>query len=117
MLFIQGKCPQAKSRSSYYKMRGKGLLLCLYDITKYFDREYLRDCMGELFNCGIKGKLYRLTYLLNKDTLISVKTSVGRTEFTDVGETLGQGTNEGAIASAVNLDGGVKENFESSLWK
>ena len=103
-----------KSVISYYKMMGKGLFLSLYDISKFFDRENLRDCMGELYKCGIKGKLYRLTYELNKNTEISVKTAVGSTESKDVGETVGQGTNEGAVVSSVNLDFGVRENFEDS---
>ena len=52
--------------------------------------------MNELFKCGIKGKLYRLTFNLNKDTRISVKTAVGETDYSDVGEGMGQGTIEGA---------------------
>ena len=63
---------------------------------------------------GVKGKLYRLTYLLNKDTEISVKTAVGATEFVKVGENVGQGTNEGAVISAASLDGGISEAFEDS---
>ena len=70
--------------------------------------------MGELYNKGVKGKLYRLIYNLNKETEIRVKTSVGVSESTDVGEGLGQGTNEGAIISTVNLDGGITENFKDS---
>ena len=41
-------------------------------------------------------------------------TSVGTTDYTEAGETLGQGTNEGAIISSVNLDGGAKEYFADS---
>ena len=70
--------------------------------------------MGELHKTNIKGKLYRLIYSLNKDTEISVKTTVGNTDSVDVGEGLGQGTNEGAIVSSINLDGGVKESFDDS---
>ena len=103
-----------KSVISYYNMKGKGLILSLYDISKYFDRENLRDCMSELYNCGVKGKIYRLTYELNKNTEISVKTAVGSTEFCEVGELVGQGTNEGAVISSVNLDGGIREYFEDS---
>ena len=86
----------------------------MFDISKYFDRENLRDCMSELYACGIKGKLYKLLFNLNKDTEISVKTAVGNTEYTEVDECLGQGTNEGAVISAVNLDGGIKRFFDDS---
>ena len=70
--------------------------------------------MNELFKCGIRGKLYRLIYNLNKHTEIAVKTPVGVSSNADVGEVVGQGTNEGAIISAVNLSGGVSEYFEDS---
>ena len=70
--------------------------------------------MVALYNKGLKGKLYSLIYNLNKETVIRVKTSVGVSGFTDVGEGLGQGTNEGAIISTVNLDGGITENFKDS---
>ena len=103
-----------KSVIGYYNKRGKGLILSLYDISKYFDRENLRDCMGELHKANVRGKLYRLIFNLNKETEVSVKTPVGSTEFTDVGETLGQGTNEGAIISSINLYGGISEAFEDS---
>ena len=55
-----------KSVISYYKNLNKGLILCLYDISKYFDKENLKDCMGELHKHGVKGKVYILVYNLNK---------------------------------------------------
>ena len=68
-----------KSVIAWYNKMNKGVIICLYDISKYFDRENLKDCLGELYKCDIKGKLYRLIYNLNKDTEISVKTTVGET--------------------------------------
>ena len=103
-----------KSVISFYRSMGKGLILCLYDISKYFDKENLKDCMGELYTKGVKGKLYRIIYQLNKETEVRVKTSVGVSESTEVGEGLGQGTNEGAVISTVNLDGGISDNFKDS---
>ena len=91
--------------------QGNGLILCLYDISKYFDRENLRDCLGELYKCDIKGKLYRLTFNLNKDTEVSVRTPVGETDYANVDEVLGQGTNEGAIISSISLDFGISPHF------
>ena len=45
------------------------------DISKFFDRESLRDGMNALCNCGIRSKMYRLLYTLNNDTVIRVKTA------------------------------------------
>ena len=103
-----------KSIIEYYNVRGKGIILSFFDLSKYFDRENLRDCMNELYKADVKGKIYRLIFKLNKDTVVCVETLVGTTEYTEVGETLGQGTNEGAIISSVNLDGGAAEYFADS---
>ena len=63
---------------------------------------------------GIRGRLHRLLYNLNKDIQIYVKRKVGTTDYTEVRELVGQETNEGAVISAINLDGGVTEEFEDS---
>ena len=62
----------------------------------------------------MRGKLYRLIYNMNNDTRISVQTPVGVTEECKIGESVGQGTLEGAIISAVNLDNGVQDFFANS---
>ena len=86
----------------------------LFDISKFFDRESLRDGMNSIFNLGVKGKLYRLLYNLNKDTVIKVKTAVGDTNEEETGENIGQGTLEGANISAANIDYTVNEFFKNS---
>ena len=68
-------------------------------------------------NCGIKGKVYRLLYRMNEKTTIKVSTPVGPTEEACTGETVGQGTVEGAILSAVSIGGGVEEYFRDSPYE
>ena len=70
--------------------------------------------MNSIFNLGVKGKLYRLLYNLNKDTVIKVKTAVGDTNEEETGENIGQGTLEGAHISAANSDYTVNEFFKNS---
>ena len=91
-----------KSVISLYRKLDKSVILSAWDVSKYFDKEYLPDVMGELYKNNLHEKLYRLVYLMNKNTRISVQTPVGATKERDTGEGLGQGTVEGAIASAVN---------------
>ena len=91
------------------------VLIQLYDISKFFDRESLRDGMNAIYNCGIRGKLYRLIYNMNKDTKITVRTAVGETEETETGENIGQGTLEGANISAANIDFTVNLFFKTSM--
>ena len=45
---------------------------------------------------------------------VQLQTPVGLTEESDTGEGVGQGTLEGAIVSAVNLDSGVNDFFHDS---
>ena len=92
-----------KSVIALYSKCNKSVILQAWDLSKFFDREVLVDCMNELYRKGITGKLYRLIYALNKNTRFSVQTPVGMTEEADRGEGLGQGTGEGAIISALNL--------------
>ena len=91
--------------------------LQLWDLSKYFDRESLKDGLNELYKSNVRGKVYKLLYELNKDTRISVRTPVGDTEQRETGEGWGQGTIEGAICSAVNLDNGVKDFFSTSEYE
>ena len=49
--------------------------------------------------------------MMNKNTIIRVKTGVGMTEEQETGENIGQETGEGAIISAVNIADGVANAF------
>ena len=103
-----------KSVIGLAELNNTAIALQLWDLSKYFDRESLADGLNELYKNQVKGKVYRLLYEMNKDTRISVRTSVGITEQRETGEGWGQGTIEGAICSAVNLDNGVRDFFVSS---
>ena len=52
--------------------------------------------------------------MLNKDTKISVKTAVGLSREIETGENIGQGTTEGAILSAANVDYTINKLFRTS---
>ena len=55
--------------------------------------------------------------MMNKDTRIRVNTGVGMTDEADTGENIGQGTGEGAIISAANIDDGVTKTFKHSSFE
>ena len=103
-----------KSVISYYILLGIPLLLQLFDISKYFDKESLRDTMDTLYMAGIHGKLYRLWFELNRDTQIRVKTGVGMSGIKPTGENVAQGSIGGALASSANLDKTLRMYFEGS---
>ena len=58
--------------------------------------------------------MYRLLYNLNKDTRISVENALGCSDPISTGENIGQGTQEGAIISAANVDFTVNKYFKTS---
>ena len=103
-----------KSVIEYYDWIGKPTIIQCIDISKFFDKENLRDALNALHTAGVCGKVYRLWYKLNQNTRIAVQTGAGLTAERDTGETLGQGTVGGALASALNIDEELNAHFESS---
>ena len=101
-----------KSVLALIEERKEAILFSTWDLKKFFDSESLIDVMGELYESDIKGKVYRLLFKMNENTRIAVKTPVGKTEYKETGENVGQGTVEGAIVSAVSIDRGVNDEFK-----
>ena len=61
------------------------------------------DIVNESYKGNIKGKTYRLIYEVNKQTNISVRTSVGDSDKRKTEENIGQGSLEAFILSSSNL--------------
>ena len=93
------------------ELRGEGFLFQLFDLSKFFDKESLRDVLDTLHEVGVDAKAYMAWYLLNRNTRIAVKTGTGLTEEADVGEVVGQGTVGGALTSQLNIDRGIERYF------
>ena len=72
------------------------------------------DCMDTLYNSGIRGKLCRLIYEMNKDTRIRIRAAFGTTSEENTGEGVGQGTIDGPIISACSIDYTVNSFFNKS---
>ena len=113
---IPGHRPQehlftAKSIIGLYNYLDIPLFMSYWDISKFFDKEILRDAMDTLYRAGVRGKLYRLWYMLNKDTQIRVKTSFGLTDTAATGENVAQGSIGGALLSSLNLDKTITSYF------
>ena len=103
-----------KSIISLYNYINIPILLQLWDISKYFDKEVLRDAMDTLFEAGIRGKLYRLWFMLNRDAQIRVKTSFGLTGIAATGENVAQGSIGGGLISSLNLSKTISTFFSGA---
>ena len=86
----------------------------LMNFSKLFDREVLIDCLYKLYKNKIRGKLYRLFFIMNEENNIQVMTPLGLTKVAKTGSGLGQGGLDSAFLSGVGLDNGVKEVFKDS---
>ena len=84
----------------------------VFDMSKFFDKESLLDCMNVLnTHAKIDNKSYRLWYKLNEGTRISVKTSVGETDKATIFDSIGQGSVGAALVSSLNIGVAIKETF------
>ena len=116
---IPGHRPQEhlfvmNSALSLYSMLDIPLILQLFDISKFFNKESLRDRLDTLYQAGIHGKLYRLWYEFNHKNVIQVQTGVGVSNKCTTDENITQGSIGSGLISALNLDSGVNSFFEGS---
>ena len=93
---------------------GRGLVLTILDIIKFFDKQSLVDAMDALYQAKVNPKNYRVWYKLNQNTIIQVKTGAGLSARGLAGQVTGQGGGGAALASALNLDLGLHSYFRGS---
>ena len=103
-----------KSVLSYYESKGKCVIFSSFDLQKYYDSEQLKDCMMELYNSQITGKLYRLIFNMNKTVCIKVKTPVGVSASEEIHEIVAQGSMDSGPISANNISKGIDVTFADS---
>ena len=102
-----------RSIMDYYKYINKPLLLEFIDLVKAFDKMMLKNVMIDLWNAGVRGRIWRNIYNINKEALIKVKTPMGPTRDADIGETLKQGSVLASTLAALHTDG-VNRLFKNS---
>lgn len=100
-----------KSLIAKHRKEKKMIIVKLYDISKFFDKETIEDAILTCKKRGADPKAVRLWYKLNEFTKIRVKTGWGTSELEDVGAVHGQGTLGGALISQAVLDEGVMKHF------
>ena len=108
-----------KTWMKYKEENKQGGILCTFDMSKFFDKEPLRDIMNVLRErANIDNKCYRLWYRLNENTRISVRTSVGESKRATCPDTIGQGLEGSALVSSCSIGTAIQETFanEFSTW-
>ena len=102
------------SLMTHLEKEKKAAIISQYDLSKYFDREDAHDICNEVYKSEIRGRIYRLMFMLNKSTRITVKTPVGETKPALTGPLFSQGSIMSAIVSSVNIDSGVRDEFHKN---
>ena len=70
----------------------KPLYLFFGDLVKCFDRLWLKDCVVDLHECGMRERDAIMVYKLNEEAKFKVSTPAGMTEMITVKEIVKQGT-------------------------
>ena len=100
-----------KSIIAKQRKEGKAVVVQMWDISKFFDKEMIEDAVLTCLKRKTNIKATRVWFKLNENTRIKVKTGVGLSEPAEVGAVVGQGTIGGALVSQAVLDEGVMEHF------
>ena len=70
----------------------KPVYIFFADVVKCFDRLWLRDCLVDLHDCGMREREVAMVYKLNKEARFKVDTPSGVTKEVKVKEIVKQGT-------------------------
>ena len=101
-----------KSLIARSRAQGKAVVLQMFDLEKFFDKEMMQDAFLTCRQRDADAKAVRCWYKLNEDTVIRVRTGVGLSEPGEVGAVIGQGTIGGALVSQAVLDSALMEQFQ-----
>ena len=83
------------------------------DLVKAFDKMQLKLVMNDMWHAGIKGRIWRNMYNINKEAKIYIKTPLGITEGHEIGETVKQGSVLASKMASMHTDG-VNRMFENT---
>lgn len=81
------------------------IILELLDLVKAFDKMQLKLVMNDLWQSGIRGRIWRTIYEINKESIIYIKTPLGITEGREIGETVKQGSVLASKMASLHTDG------------
>ena len=88
--------------STYFQLL---LILELLDLIKAFDKMQLKLVMNDMWTAGVRGRIWRNIYQINKEAKIHIKTPMGITEGIKIGETVKQGSVLASKMASLHTDG------------
>ena len=102
-----------RSIISIHKYFNQNLIMEFIDLRKAFDKMVLKNVMQNLWEIGVKGRIWRMIYCINKKATIKIKSSLGTTDEFIIGDILKQGSVLAANLAALHTDT-VSKRFENT---
>ena len=93
-----------RSVIEYFIYQNKPLYIQFMDLVKAFDTMVLKSVLLDLWKINIKGKAWRMIYILNKKSIVKIITGVGVSEESEIGESVKQGTVLATSLAALHTD-------------
>ena len=88
----------------------------IFDYRQCFDSLWMKECLSDIYNSGVKDDKLALLYNINNHVKIAVKTPVGRTTRKDIYNLISQGDVFGPILCGNLVDTFGKECLEQEKY-
>ena len=102
-----------RSIANYYRYIDEKLYMEFLDLIKAFDKMNLKSVLVDVWRCGIRGRVWRNMYNINKRANIAIRTPMGITDTVTIGESLKQGSVLASTLAALHTDS-VNKLFENT---
>ena len=91
----------------------------IYDVEKCFDSLWLKECINDIYDAGLKNDKLNLLYLMNETAQVAIRTPWGLTERETMKNIVMQGTVWGSLFCTGTMDklGKLKYSNEEMLFK
>ena len=91
----------------------------IYDVDKCFDSLWLKECINDIYDAGLKNDKLNLLYLMNETAQVAIRTPWGLTERETMTNIVMQGTVWGSLFCTGTMDklGKLKYSNEEMLFK
>ena len=110
---IQEQLFTLRSIMEYQKYKNQTIVIQCMDLKKAFDTMVLVNVMNNMWEAGIRGKIWRIIYEINKKAIIYIKTPFGTTTSLETYENLKQGSVLASKMAAMHTDT-VNKIFKNS---
>ena len=82
----------------------KGIDIQIFDVQKCFDKLWLKECLNDMYEYGLKNDKLPLLYKENMNAMIAVKNSTGTTNRWSISDVVMQGTVWGSLMCTGSMD-------------